>query len=418
MNLKNPVKHTVNTPVGLTRACNVALALTLALTFAACGKSADPASHAGEPGTVTAPIAATAPTPAQVELASSDVVLAKIIELTQGLAISGTLKAVNSAVVKARVAGELQALTLREGDSVQAGQVVARVDATEYLSRVRQATEQADAARAQIDIAQRQFDNNKALVNQGFISKTALDSSGSTLLAAQANHKAALAAADVAKKTVDDTVLRAPIAGMVSQRLAQPGERVGVDARVLEILDLSRLELEAALSPADSMQVQVGQLAQLQIEGAGAPVQARVARINPSAQAGNRSVLAYLSVSATTGLRHGLFAQGTLGTGRVKALAVPVSAVRTDRPAPYVQAVQNNLVVHVPVELGLRGESQGAPASSTAVAGESMVAVKGLAEGAMVLRGAVGSLLTGTRVKFTAVPATPPTLAASRANGA
>ncbi|HXE48438.1 MAG TPA: biotin/lipoyl-binding protein, partial [Ramlibacter sp.] len=125
-----------------------------------------------------------------VELAASDVVKAETRELAQGLPISGSLKAVNSAVVKARAAGELQGLTVREGDTVKAGQLIARVDATEYLSRVKQAQEQADAAKSQIDIAQRQWDNNKALVDQGFISKTALDTSWNNFTAAQSNHKA------------------------------------------------------------------------------------------------------------------------------------------------------------------------------------------------------------------------------------
>ena len=70
-----------------------------------------------------------------VELAASDVVKARMLDVTQGLAISGTLKAVNTAVVKARVAGELQGLTLREGDFVKAGQIIARIDASELQSR-------------------------------------------------------------------------------------------------------------------------------------------------------------------------------------------------------------------------------------------------------------------------------------------
>ena len=100
---------------------------------------------------------------------------------------------------------------MREGDAVKAGQVVARIDSTEYAAPAcKQAQEQADSAKAQIDIAQRQWDNNKALVDQGFISKTALDTSLNNLNAAQANHKAALAAVEMARKTLDDTVLRAP----------------------------------------------------------------------------------------------------------------------------------------------------------------------------------------------------------------
>jgi len=328
------------------------------------------------------------------ELAPTDVFKAQEVELTQGLAVSGTLKAVNSAVVKARVAGELQGLTVREGDTVQQGQVIARVDATEYTARVNQAAQQADAAKSQIEIAQRQFDNNKALVDQGFISKTALDTSWNNLTSAQSTHKAALAAVDVARKALDDTVLRAPIAGVVSQRLTQPGERVAVDGKVVEVVDLSHLEMEASLTAADSVDVRVGQDAVLQIEGTARPVQAKVARINPSAQAGSRSVLAYLAVTDPTGLRQGLFAQGSLGTGRVKALAVPLSAVRTDKPAPYVQVVENNQVAHKPVDTGTRGD----------VDNEAMVAVKGLATGALVIRGNLGPLREGTAVKFTRPP--------------
>ncbi len=333
-----------------------------------------------------------------VELATTDVVRAETREIAQGLPISGSLKAVNSAAVKARAAGELQGLTVREGDIVKAGQVIARVEPTEFLARLKQAQEQADSAQSQIDIAQRQWNNNKALVDQGFISKTALDTSLNNLNAAQANHKAALATVDLARKTMEDTVLRAPISGLVSARVAQPGERVGIDAKVIEIVDLSRIELEATLTAADSVDVRVGQQALLQIEGSVKPVAAKVVRINPSAQAGSRTVLAYLALEEGTGLRQGLFAQGKLGTGVATGIAVPVSALRTDKPSPYVQTVENNQVAHKTVEPAARGES----------GKETMVVVKGLTAGAVVIKGSIGSLREGTSVKFTGGAVPPP----------
>jgi multidrug efflux system membrane fusion protein len=341
----------------------------------------------------------------QVELASTDVVKAQTLEVVQGLAISGSLKAVNSAVIKARVAGELQGLTVREGDVVKAGQVIARIESSEYQSRLRQAREQAESSKSQVEVAQRQYDNNKALVDQGFISKTALDTSLANLNAAQSTYKAAQAATDVAGKSVDDTILKAPISGQISQRLAQPGERVGIDARIVEIVDLSRLELEATLSATDSTQVSVGQVADLQIEGGSQKVRAKVVRINPSAQAGSRSVLAYLSInnelasgsasSTSMPLRQGLFAQGTLGTTRASTLSLPVSSVRVDKPAPYVQAIEDGKVVHKAVELGGRGTA----------GDENVVAVKGVAEGAVVIRSSIGYLREGTLVRFTQMTA-------------
>jgi multidrug efflux system membrane fusion protein len=123
-------------------------------------------------------------------------------------------------------------------------------------------------------------------------------------------------------------------------------------------------------------------------------VVAKVARINPSAQAGSRSVLAYLTVVDAEGLRQGLFAQGTLGTAQTSGLAVPLSAIRTDKPAPYVQVVENNQVAHKTVETGARGDA----------GKEVMVAVKGVNPGTLVIKGNVGSLREGTPVKFTKPP--------------
>ena len=353
-----------------------------------------------------------APAITQIELAQSDVWVAEPRLITRSLAVSGTVKSLNYAVIKARVAGELKEFSVREGDVVKAGQVLARIDPTEYQRRWLQANEQARAAKAQMEIAQRQWDTNQALVDQGFIAKTALDNSLASYQGAIATHQAAIAGADVALKALDDAVLYAPFAGVVVLRATQAGERVSVDAKVLELVDLSQLEVEVPLSPSDSVDVHMGQVAKLQVEDRADTVTATVKRISPSAQAGSRSVLAYLSIDQPRGLRHGLFAKGWLGLEQSRVLAVPLSAVRTDRARPYVQILetvnQQQRVAHQVVSLGLHGTD--ASSAST----ETWVGVEGLPSGSTVLKGHVGALREGLSVKFTAqtTPSATPAISA------
>jgi multidrug efflux system membrane fusion protein len=381
----------------------IVLALVAGVFRALNNKRAQQAAASAPAATVT-----------QVELASTDVMKAELRDITQGLAVSGTVKAVNYAVIKARVAGELKEVVAREGDAVKAGDVLARIDPTEYQRRWQQATEQAKAAQTQMEISKRQWNNNQALVDQGFISKAATDNSMATYLGADASYKAALASADVARKALDDATLRAPFAGIVSGRAAQVGERVAIDAKIMELVDLSQLEVEVPLSPSESMDVRVGQAASLQVEDRQTPVGAKVKRISPSAQTGSRSVLIYLALDKAEGLRHGLFAKGILGMGKSQVLAVPLSSVRTDRAQPYVQVVEpvgdQLQVVHKTVTLGVRGMDLTQPES------ETLVGVTGLAEGSAVLKSHVGALREGMVVTYTAKAAKAAASVTSAAN--
>ena len=333
-----------------------------------------------------------------LELTAGDLAVATSAELSTALAVTGNVKAVQSAVVKARVAGEVKRLTVREGDRVTAGQLLGQIDATEYQWRLRQAEDQAQAAQSQLDIAQKAMDNNKALVNQGFISRNALDNSVSSAVGATASLQAARAGAELARKAVADSEIRSPIAGLVAQRLVQPGERVGVDARILEVVDLSRLELETAVAPEDVVQLRLGQVAQVQVDGLATALQARLVRINPSAQAGTRSVLAYLELPASAqaaGLRQGLFGRGQIELLRKRALVVPVSALRYDQSKPYVLTVVGGQALARVVTVGTTGTVElGGTRESVAEI------TSGLEPGATVLRGTVGSLREGTRLKL------------------
>ena len=319
--------------------------------------------------------------------------------LTATVAASGTLAATVQVQVSSQVSGQIREVLADFNAEVRKGQVLARIDPVEYQQRWTQLKEQSDAAKSQMEIAQRQWDTNKALVDQGFISKVALDNSQASLQGAIASHRAAVAGADVARKALDDSVLVAPFAGVIALRSAQPGERVGIDARVLELVDLSQLEIETPLTPSDSVDVRVGQPARIQIEDRKQLVSAKVKRISPSAQVGSRSVMVYLSIDETEGLRHGLFAKGQLQLKTVQALSLPLSAVRTDRAKPYVQVVdkvgETMQVVHKTVELGLRGIDAQQPETDT------WVAVTGVNPNSQVLVGRVGSLREGLQVTFT-----------------
>ena len=349
--------------------------------------------------------------PAPITLQKSELLALVPRHLQLDLPISGVLKARQQAFVKARAAGELQGLQVREGDSVRAGQVLAHIDATENAARLRQAEQQAQAAAAQLAIAQRQLENNRALVGQGFISPTALQTTQANWDAAQANHLAAQAGVELARKALHDTVLRSPIDGQVAQRLANNGERLGVEARVLEVVDPRELELEALLAPADALQVRLGQSAQLRLQGqdSGPSVRATVVRINPSAQASSRALPVYLLLeraattdAATAALRQGQYVQGVLTVGSAQVLALPLEVVRTDKPEPYVQALENQRVVHRSVQLGAR----------SMLNGQTWVAIThGLSEGAQVLAASVGLLREGTEVRTatTDAPAPAPT---------
>jgi RND family efflux transporter MFP subunit len=348
------------------------------------------------------PTPAAAPVPAAaldvaVRLAPGDVARASTQPLARTVAVSGSVQALRTAMVKARLATELRSLDVREGEPVRAGQVIGRLDDTEAGWRLRQAEDQAATAQAQLAIAERTLANNRALVAQGFISVNALQTSESNVAAARATLAAAQAAAELARKSVRDAVLVAPIGGQVAQRLAQPGERVGLDARIVEIVDLSALELAAPLAPADVAALQPGLPATLTVEGLAAPVAGRVARIAPATQAGTRAVMVYIALDNTPGLRHGLFAQGAVEVARTPARVVPLSALRTDgaRPAVLVAdtTAEGSRVMRVEVTPGERGLAAfgGAPEPAVAI-GDA------LAEGAVVLRGSVGGLADGTPV--------------------
>jgi hypothetical protein len=134
--------------------------------------------------------------------------------------------------------------------------------------------------------------------------------------------------------------------------------------------------------------------AKMTIEGLDELVTAKVLRISPSAQMGSRSVLVYLGIAGEEGLRQGLFAQGSLETKSVRALAVPLASVRTDKPQAYVQVIDGEQVQHITVQTGTRTEQTLNNLTLT------WVAVQGVNEGTQVLTASAGAVRVGTQVKI------------------
>lgn len=338
-------------------------------------------------------IPAAARAPAVMEFLTSDVTQVKARDLRQLLPLSGSLRAVNQASVKARVAGEVREVLVREGEAVKAGQVLIRMDTSDYQARVDQAQGALLAARGQMDIATKTRDNNKALLDKGFISKTAFDNAESQFGIARANVESARGALDVAQKALADTVIRAPISGLVSSRTVQPGEKVSVDNRLLDVVDLSQMELEAAVPASDIMHVALGQEVRVKVEGMPQPLTGKVVLINPATQSGSRSIMTYIQLDNPQGaLRVGMFGEAQLTMAKkTGVLTVPQSAIRSDAGNTFVYAIENSKLVQKPVTLGVKGDDG---------EGGAVEVVQGLDSGTQIVRANLGALRSGTTVKF------------------
>jgi membrane fusion protein, multidrug efflux system len=338
------------------------------------------------------PAAAKTSAPTAMEFLASEVVTIEPAELRQVMQLTGTLRAVDQVTVKAKVAAEVRAVMVREGESVKAGQVLVKLDTSEYEARVAQARGNLNNARAQMEIAAKARDNNLALVEKGFISKNAFDNSASQYAAAKASVDAAQGALDIVLKSLNDTVSRAPISGLVSVRHVQPGEKVAIDSRLLEIVNLQQLELEAAVPSSEISKAAIGQKVELRIEGLSQRFDGKVVRINPATQAGSRSISVYVQVANPQNLlRVGMFADGRLLlSSKAGVVALPQSAVRTVNGGSFVFAIINNKIERLPVTLG-----------GTGLVGDDhhIEITSGLEFGAQVIRTDMGNLTPGTPVR-------------------
>lgn len=335
--------------------------------------------------------------PSTIEFSSNDLMVLAPSEIAKRIPITGSLQPTNQTLVKSKVAGEIKQLLVREGIEVKAGQVIARIDPTEFEWRVNERESLLRAAEAQLAQAKQTLANNKQLLEKNFISQSAFDTARFTLDSAQGNRDAAVAQLRVARKALADSVVTAPMSGLIGERFAQVGEKVSPDNRIVSIIDLSRMEIDAPVPASDIGAVKIGQEVKLSIEGIAEPQIGKVTRINPSTQAGTRSVPIHLVLeNKDPRIRAGLFAQGQLVVGvKTAIISVPENSLRDAAGRIFVYLIDADKVIEREVELGLRDDSL---QSSNGLTG--MVEIKrGLKAGDRIVAVNLGPLRGGSIAK-------------------
>jgi membrane fusion protein (multidrug efflux system) len=326
-----------------------------------------------------------------MELAAGDVTVVAKAPLQPSIPLSGTLQPHDQTVVKTKVAGELVRVLVREGERVGAGQLLAQVDDTELRARLAERRAALTGSQAQRDLARKNWATTEQLLSQNFISRNAADSAASALAVAEANVAAAEAQLELAGKALADARIASPMAGIVAERFAQPGEKLPVDARVLSLVDLSRLELAAEVPASDIAAARVGGQVEFRVDGMGAQLyRGTVERINPTADPRSRMVRVYVRLDNAGGeLKGGMFAKGRLASSTMReALMIPAGTVRDEGGESVVMVLEGEVVRRRPVTLGLRDE-----------AGDAVEVVSGLEVGEKVLNARLGNLRTGDRVR-------------------
>ena len=335
-----------------------------------------------------------------IEFSPGDLATLAPVTLERQIPLTGTLRAVHQTLVRAKVAGELLTVSVREGDAVRAGQAIARIDPADFEARMREREAQARSADTQLEQARRTLDNNKQLLARGFISQNAFDNAQSGADVALAARDVAVAQLAQARKALADTAVTAPMSGIVAERFAQPGEKVSPDNRLLSIVDLSRMEIEAPVPAAEVGAVTIGQRVALHLEGIDATLDGRVVRIAPGTTAGTRSVPVYIGVeNRDARIRAGLFARGELRVGTLTGvIAVPEVAVREQAGRTFVYAIVDDVLVARDVVTGMRSQD---------ARGGTLIEIRsGLAAGDRIVAVNLGTLRPGARTSVS-VPARP-----------
>lgn len=324
-----------------------------------------------------------------VTLAAADIATVKRESIEEGVAITGDLRPIESVEVRARIEGDLVGVYVREGARVQAGQLLARFEASEQESSLASAEADRVAAQSEMATAQWNLEQSNELFKAGAISERDLKAAEQGVASARARFAAAQARVRATGSLVRDTRVLAPTSGVISRRLVENGEHVARGAGLFTLVRGDVLELAAAVPARQANVVQAGQTVHFVADGRS--FDGRVARTSPTIDPATRSITVYVQVPNTNlSLKGGTFATGRVVSRVVEgALTVPMAAVRQS-PADgssFVYRIAGRVLDIVTVRLGVVDDRGGVAE-----------VVDGLSAGDRVVVGNVGTLGRGMQV--------------------
>jgi len=305
-----------------------------------------------------------------LEFTPADLARVDAQPMSRWLPVSGTVQPLRQATVKAKVSGDVREVPIREGESVRAGQLLARIDTADLEAKLIERHGALESAKAQLAMAAKTQGMNQQLLKQNFISQNAYDNSESSVSVSQGNVKSAEAQVQLARNALRDALAASPLAGVVAKRHVQVGEKVAFDSPLVTVVDLSDMELQAAVPAVDVPELTIGKSVELTIDGFGdRRFTGRVERINPAAEPGTRAILVYVGIPNTDrALRGGMFATGRIALAASAPVpTLPATAVRTEAGQTFVWTVEGGKLVKRFVTTGRRDDTVGRVEVKTAL---------------------------------------------------
>lgn len=277
--------------------------------------------------------------PAQ-QLASGIVSTAPAAE---SVGYDGVVEAVRQSVIASQVPGAVVALEVKAGDSVKAGQLLLRLDARAAEQVAAAGAAQVQAARAAQDAAAKEFERQKLLLRQNFISQAAFERAEAQFKTTQADAEAQLANASAARTQSGFYIVRAPYAGVIAEVAVVLGDMAMPGRALLTIYDPAALRVTASVPQTVAARLPKGQRLQIELPGS---VVGRIDPVHtqllPTIDPASHTQQVRLDLPAgLTGVAPGMFARTWLpgvGDGEVSRLSVPTRAVvrRAELTAVYV----------------------------------------------------------------------------------